>query len=158
MNQDLVTRLAQLAPDQRRAVLQRLQQRRGGGSDGGSIPRLDRRSTGDSGTNDGAASFAQERLWFLWQLAPQSSTYHVPWGYEVKGALDVARLGACVDVLVERYEILRTTLHEVDGVVVQRIGPAWRCGLVAERATAEEVDGLAAAAAIEPFDLTSRPP
>ena len=115
------------------------------------IPRLVRAGEGVP------ASFAQERLWFLWRLAPDSPTYHVSWCYEVAGGLDVAVLAAAVDEMVGRHEILRTTLHERDGQIVQRVGPPWRCGLTAVRATAARAGAAAAAAADELFDLSAGP-
>ncbi len=102
------------------------------------------------------ASFAQERLWFLWQLAPGSPTYHVPWAYETTG-LDVAALAAAVDAMIERHEIFRTTLHDRDGQVIQRIGPPWRCGLTAVPATPAQAQAAAQAAAGELFDLSAGP-
>ncbi|HET9895692.1 MAG TPA: amino acid adenylation domain-containing protein [Streptosporangiaceae bacterium] len=102
------------------------------------------------------ASFAQERQWFLWRLAPGSPAYHVPWAYETTG-LDVAALADAVDAMIERHEIFRTTLHDHDGQVIQRIGPPWRCGLTAVPATPAEAETAARAAAGELFDLSAGP-
>ena len=136
MTEPLLARLIKLSPEQRRAVLEQVRQRGAGST---SIPRLDRLAA------DGAlpASFGQDRLWFLWQLAPGSATYHVSWCYEVAGGLDVERLACAIDALVVRHEVLRTTLHEQDGQIVQRVGPPWRCGLVAVPATDEQTIELA---------------
>ena len=149
--QPLLSQLIGLSPDQRRAVLERLRQR-GAGSN--SIPRLDHRSA------DGVspASFGQDRLWFLWQLAPGNTSYHVAWCYEVAGGLNTGRLAAAVDALIERHEALRTTLHEQDGRIVQRVGPPWQCGLTAVPvASSERALELATAAARELFDLSAGP-
>jgi signal transduction histidine kinase len=96
-------------------------------------------------------------LWFLWRLAPGSGTYHVSWCYEVVGGLDVGRLAVAVDALVLRHEVLRTTLHEQEGQVVQRVGPPWRCGLIAAPAVGEQAAELAAASVRELFDLSAGP-
>ncbi|WP_143328261.1 non-ribosomal peptide synthetase, partial [Caballeronia pedi] len=40
------------------------------------------------------ASFAQQRLWFLWQLSPESSAYHVAGGLRLRGPVDRAALRA----------------------------------------------------------------
>ncbi|MGW8847676.1 amino acid adenylation domain-containing protein [Streptomyces xiamenensis] len=104
------------------------------------------------------ASYAQERLWFLWHLAPDSPTYHVTWARDVEGELDVARLGAAVDALIGRFEALRTTLDtDADGAVVQRVGPAWSCGLAAGECPPGEVTARLSALVAEPFDLTRGP-
>ncbi len=153
--QTLLSQLIGLSPEQRRAVLERVRQRGAGSS---SIPRLDRTGS-DGGDGDGGlpASFGQDRLWFLWRLAPGSPTYHVSWCYEVAGDLDVDRLACAIDALVQRHEVLRTTLHEQDGQIVQRVGPPWQCGLVAVPATDEQALDLATAAARELFDLSAGP-
>ncbi len=150
MTQPLLSQLIGLSPEQRRAVLERVRQ---SGAGSGSIPRLDRLAAG--GALPG--SFGQDRLWFLWQLAPGSATYHVSWCYEVAGVLDLERLAAAVDALVARHEVLRTTLHEQDGQIAQRVGPPWRCGLAAVPATSEQAFELATAAARELFDLSAGP-
>ncbi len=151
MTQSLLTQLIGLSPEQRRAVLERARQHGAGST---AILRLDRQA------EDGAllpASSGQGRLWFLWRLAPGSATYHVSWCYAVSGGLDVGRLAVAVDALVLRHEVLRTTLHEQDGQIVQRVGLPWQCGLVAAPASGEQAAELAAASAWELFDLSAGP-
>ncbi|HET9896231.1 MAG TPA: amino acid adenylation domain-containing protein [Streptosporangiaceae bacterium] len=151
MTQPLLSQLIGLSPEQHRAVLERVRQRATGST---AIPRLDRSAAAGELF---PGSFGQDRLWFLWRLAPASTTYHVSWCYEVAGGLEAGRLAAAVDALVVRHEALRTTLHEQDGQIVQRVGPPWRCGLTAAPATREQAVGLAAAAARELFDLSAGP-
>ena len=151
MTEPLLNQLIAMSPEQHRAVLERARRRVTGSA---AIPKLDRLAAA-GGLLPG--SFGQDRLWFLWRLAPASTTYHVSWCYEVAGGLEVGRLAAAVDALVVRHEVLRTTLHEQDGQIVQRVGPPWRCGLIAAPATREQAVGLAAAAARELFDLSAGP-
>ncbi|HEV3458078.1 MAG TPA: amino acid adenylation domain-containing protein [Thermoanaerobaculia bacterium] len=66
-------------------------------------------------------SFAQERIWFLAQLDPESAAYHVPRAVWITGRLDVPALARAYAALLERHEILRTAFPEVDGRPVQRI-------------------------------------
>jgi amino acid adenylation domain-containing protein len=54
-------------------------------------------------------SFAQERLWFLARLAPESGAYNVPILLDLAGALDLGALAAALDEVVGRHEVLRTT-------------------------------------------------
>ncbi|HTQ81310.1 MAG TPA: condensation domain-containing protein, partial [Thermoanaerobaculia bacterium] len=68
-------------------------------------------------------SYAQERLWFLEQLDPGSSTYNIPVVAELTGALDVTALSEAFAEVVHRQESLRTTFIEVDGVPRQRVAP-----------------------------------
>ena len=69
-------------------------------------------------------SFAQERMWFLHQLEPDSSAYNISLALRFEGALDGSVLSASWGALVERHEVLRTVLPQVDGRPVQLIQPA----------------------------------
>ncbi|GAA1487632.1 non-ribosomal peptide synthetase [Brachybacterium sacelli] len=63
----------------------------------------------------------QARLWFLHQMDPDSAEYTVVLEADLEGDLDIDALGAAIEDLVSRHEILRTTFPEVDGRPVQRI-------------------------------------
>ena len=67
------------------------------------------------------ASFAQERLWFLDQREPGSSTYNVPANFRLTGPLNVVVLEQSVTKILERHESLRTTFTTMEGRLVQRI-------------------------------------
>jgi amino acid adenylation domain-containing protein/non-ribosomal peptide synthase protein (TIGR01720 family) len=69
-------------------------------------------------------SFAQQRLWFLDQLQPNSSAYNMPIAINLIGALAVAVLVRCLNTIIRRHEILRTTIAVQDGYPVQVIAPA----------------------------------
>jgi hypothetical protein len=55
-------------------------------------------------------SFAQERLWFLHQWEPESSWYNVPIVLRLCGQLEVSALEWSLAIVVQRHEVLRTTL------------------------------------------------
>lgn len=63
-------------------------------------------------------SFAQERMWFMQQLAPASTAYHMPLALHLRGRLDGAALQAAVDEVVARHDILRT-VFVLDGETVR---------------------------------------
>ncbi|WP_437334473.1 amino acid adenylation domain-containing protein [Sorangium sp. So ce394] len=68
-------------------------------------------------------SFAQERLWFLAQLEPESASYNLAAAVRLTGSLDAGVVERCVAEIVRRHEILRTTFGVVDGQPVQVIRP-----------------------------------
>ncbi len=66
-------------------------------------------------------SFAQQRLWFLDQLASDESGYHIAAAWKVEGPLDRQALGLGLAAILRRHEILRTSIVERDGEPRQRI-------------------------------------
>src|SRR6476620_135461 len=69
-------------------------------------------------------SFAQERLWFLYQLDPESTAYNVCYPLRITGRLNLPALTQAINETVRRHDSLRTTFAEVDGKPVQNAGPA----------------------------------
>src|SRR5204862_2848390 len=60
-------------------------------------------------TRDGAPlSFAQQRLWLIQQLDPQTHLYIVPRALQIRGDLDVNALELALNSIIKRHEILRT--------------------------------------------------
>jgi amino acid adenylation domain-containing protein/non-ribosomal peptide synthase protein (TIGR01720 family) len=83
-------------------------------------------------------SFQQQRLWFLHQMQPGSSAYHIPQARRVKGQFRVDILERCVWEVQQRHEILRTRYDEPATQVVED-APALDFRVVELRsATAEE--------------------
>ena len=66
-------------------------------------------------------SFAQQRLWFLEQLQPNSALYHIASLLEIQGSLDLAALQQSINQIVVRHETLRTTFGMVDQTPMQLI-------------------------------------
>lgn len=64
-------------------------------------------------------SYAQQRQWYLWQLEPQSSAYHLPAALHLRGELDESALRSSFTRLLARHPSLRTRFVEVDGVPAQ---------------------------------------
>ena len=69
-------------------------------------------------------SFAQQRLWFLDQLVPDSALYNMPAPLRLEGTLDTAALERSLSELVRRHEVLRTTFPSESGQPLQVIAPA----------------------------------
>jgi amino acid adenylation domain-containing protein len=106
-------------------------------------------------------SFAQERLWFLDQLEPNSAVYNIPMGLRLEGALNVAVLQRCLDEIIRRHETLRTRFEAVEGRPVQVIEPFHSLempfidlGNVPQDQREAEAGRLCTEEARRPFDLT----
>ncbi len=69
-------------------------------------------------------SFAQQRLWYLHQLDPDSGLYNVFLAVHLEGPLDPGRLDAAVRAVVGRHEGLRTSFQSSDEGPVQVVEPA----------------------------------
>src|SRR5690242_14861707 len=67
-------------------------------------------------------SFARARLWFLYQLDPESTAYNVCYPLRISGRLNLPALTQAINETVRRHDSLRTTFHEVDGRPVQVAG------------------------------------
>ena len=109
-------------------------------------------------------SFAQQRLWFLEQLAPQQATYNMPMGVRIKGQLREAALAQAVSEIVRRHESLRTSFPELEGAAQQQIGAPGKVSLplvdlsgLAGREQQAAVERLAREEAQRAFDLASGP-
>ncbi len=66
-------------------------------------------------------SYSQQRMWFLWQMEPDSPAYNVGGMARLRGVLDVGRFETALQALILRHETLRTTFPSVDGVAQQRV-------------------------------------
>ena len=66
-------------------------------------------------------SFAQQRLWFIDQLEPNSATYNIPIAVHLVGQLKHELLSQSLQKIIERHEVLRTTFAHIDGQPQQLI-------------------------------------
>lgn len=108
-------------------------------------------------------SFAQQRLWFLAQLAPDSSAYHLCGQLSLGGVIDEAALQRSFDDLAARHDSLRTTFAaRADEALVQRVHPPRpvrfeRHDLSRHAQPLAALDALASAAVEQPMDLQTGP-
>ncbi|KAB0788936.1 amino acid adenylation domain-containing protein, partial [Pseudomonas aeruginosa] len=105
-------------------------------------------------------SHAQQRMWFLWKLEPESAAYHLPSVLHVRGVLDQAALQQAFDWLVLRHETLRTRFEEVDGQARQTILANMPLRIVLEDCAGASEATLRQRVAEEirqPFDLARGP-
>ncbi|MBI5032176.1 MAG: amino acid adenylation domain-containing protein [Chloroflexi bacterium] len=109
-------------------------------------------------------SFAQQRLWFLDQLEPNSPFYNLTEAMRLTGALNVAALERALNEIVRRHESLRTIFPTVDGKALQVIAPALTLQLpISDLRDLNESERetralqIAADEAQRPFDLARGP-
>jgi len=69
-------------------------------------------------------SFAQQRLWFLDQLAPNNSFYNLSTAVRFQVSLNLIALERAINEIVRRHEALRTTFPATDGQPRQEIAPS----------------------------------
>lgn len=109
-------------------------------------------------------SFAQQRLWFLSQLEPESALYNVPQAFDFAGPVDRPDLAWCLNEVVRRHEALRTTFTAVAGQPVQIVArdlvvqlPEADLRRLPPSARAAKAASLADEQYSEPFDLEHGP-
>ncbi|WP_329425085.1 amino acid adenylation domain-containing protein [Streptosporangium sp. NBC_01495] len=104
-------------------------------------------------------SHAQERLWFLEQYRPGTTTYTVPVAVRLRGDLDADALRRALDEIVARHEALRTRFLTTDDgtpeLVIDEPGPA--ALRVAEADGVDAAIELLDADLAVPFDLEHGP-
>jgi amino acid adenylation domain-containing protein len=109
-------------------------------------------------------SFAQERLWFLQKLDPESVVYNLQADVPLLGPLDLSALERALFELVRRHEPLRTCFEEREGRPVQVIlapspveVPLNDLTSLGEAERRREAERLATEEVRRPFDLQHGP-
>jgi amino acid adenylation domain-containing protein len=107
-------------------------------------------------------SFAQQRLWFLYQLDPHSAFYNIPAHLRLSGKLDADALKRALNEIVSRHESLRTNLHTIGGQPVQVVAqerllslPVFDLAELPEAARENEARQLISDEARRPFNLAT---
>ncbi|MFB9444226.1 non-ribosomal peptide synthetase/MFS transporter [Dactylosporangium vinaceum] len=102
-------------------------------------------------------SFAQERLWFMDQLVPDTAAYTVPIAVRLRGDLDADRLQAALTAVAARHETLRTRfVADADGRPQATVVDAPAVALERYAESGETaVRAIVAEFGARPFDLTT---
>ncbi|QPN62714.1 amino acid adenylation domain-containing protein [Synechococcus sp. CBW1004] len=105
------------------------------------------------------ASYAQSRLWFLHQLQPDLTAYHLPAFWQLKGELNLNALSQALSALIERHPTLRTSFQLHGSEVLQLLHPPAPLQLEVEplgdRDLNTVIQNWQQQEASTPFDLTS---
>ncbi|NNG41645.1 amino acid adenylation domain-containing protein [Pseudoalteromonas sp. NEC-BIFX-2020_002] len=103
-------------------------------------------------------SYAQQRQWFLWKLAPDSDAYHISGGLMLRGQLDMHALQSALDHVVAKHSALRTRFHDDStGNVTQFVQAHTACHIstLTASASANEKHILRKGLVSKPFDLAN---
>src|SRR6202795_78196 len=66
-------------------------------------------------------SYNQQGIWFLYQLAPESTVYHVSFAARICSDVDIPALRRAFQALIDRHPSLRTTFTVQSGKPVQQV-------------------------------------
>ena len=120
--------------------------------------RLRRAAEGGGELRRAPLSLAQQRLWFVEQMAPGGSAYTISSALRLEGALDVPRLSAALTRIRARHPSLRTRFEDEGGAPLQAIDPPQPLELArADAADPDALEATLAGFAAEPFDLSAGP-
>ena len=153
----LAEKLKQLSPEQREALLAKLQAKKSASNIQQSIKEKPIQIVKRQADGLYPLSFAQQRLWFLSQLEDATSAYNIAGGFEIKGMLDVACLERSIQLLIARNEILRTcfidSLSGPQQKIVDTVDWSLPCSTIGE----EHITSTLRAEANTVFDITAAP-
>ncbi|MFE9326301.1 non-ribosomal peptide synthase/polyketide synthase [Nocardia sp. NPDC052278] len=117
-------------------------------------PALTRRS----GSAPAPLSPAQQRMWVVNRLAPDSSAYNIPAALRLTGVLDIAALGAAILDVIERHETLRTRYPDAEPEPVQQVLDVAEVDLEPILLAQGDIDARITEFVAAGFDITSAPP
>ncbi|WP_036505587.1 non-ribosomal peptide synthetase, partial [Nocardia aobensis] len=105
---------------------------------------------------------AQNRIWLINQIEPESGAYNIPLVLRLSGRLDTAALHAALADVIERHESLRTVYPAVNGRGTQVILPSEdvvaELDVTARRVCADELDHRIGELVSTGTDVRHRPP
>ncbi|MFC6632382.1 non-ribosomal peptide synthetase [Microbulbifer taiwanensis] len=128
----------------------------------------------DESSDQFPLSFAQERLWFIDQLDPDSATYNIPIAVSIRSevdgdrarqTLDISQIEQAFNVIITRHENLRTIFPSSNGkaqqLVLENVSFMLECvdlrHVESEEARDQEFQRLCQIEARTPFDLSKGP-
>jgi hypothetical protein len=105
-------------------------------------------------------SYNQQGIWFLYQLAPESTVYNVNFAARIGAEIDVRAMRRAFQALVDRHSALRTTFPVHFGKPIQRVHQAQKVNFQEVESSAwspEELKTRLLEEAYCPFDLERGP-
>jgi amino acid adenylation domain-containing protein len=87
-------------------------------------------------------SYGQRALWFVHQLAPKSTAYHVSYAVKIRASLDVTALQRAFEKLIERHTALRTNFSSISGEPIQKVHETGKVDFRVEEASTWSEENL----------------
>ncbi|MEG0862573.1 MAG: condensation domain-containing protein, partial [Pseudomonas sp.] len=153
----LARRYIDLPLEKRRLFLQALQRE---GVDFAQLPIPSR----EVALQEQVISYAQQRMWLLWQLDPQSAAYNLPSAVRLCGTLNLQALEQAFADLMQRHATLRTAFTRLDDGSVEPVAITALVQVEQQdfthldpQAQEEQMHAAARQQMLQPFDLESGP-
>ena len=105
-------------------------------------------------------SFAQQRMWFLYQLDKESPFYNESCQLRIVGKLSVTALEQSINEIIRRHEALRTSFAVREGIPFQAIAPTFTINIPVidlQSLPFASVQQIVTQEVRKPFDLDSIP-
>ena len=109
-------------------------------------------------------SYAQQRLWFINELEPESAAYNIAYAVRMQGEVNEAALEQCMNEIVRRHEVLRTRFVSRAGKAHQLIDeprwmrlPMWDLSGLSQSQRELQARQIVAQQRHRPFDLERGP-
>jgi len=156
------SRLANLTPAQRESLLNKLREQKKQQTNEQLVSPALTLESAKADESNLRLSFAQQRIWFIDQIAEQKSAYNIPAQLTLKGLLNVKALEQSFVKLIQRHESLRTSFESHNGISKAVILNGSRfslkqsslCHLLAEEQT-QQLNRISTLEANKPFMLQS---
>jgi len=104
-------------------------------------------------------SYAQQRMWFMEELTPDTPVFNVPWATRLIGSVDIPSLEQAIQRAVDRHGILRTVYRDTEGLASQTTLDAVQIPLQVEQVADEALlESALFKEATRTFDLRNDPP
>ena len=116
--------------------------------------------------NRGSAplSFSQRQMWVIDQMTPGNPAYNLPYGYRLRGPLELTALENSLNEIIKRHESLRTTFAIKEGEPLQLIHPEFKIKVsvtaldhLKEEQRELQLQTLASEESLRSFDLSRLP-
>lgn len=107
---------------------------------------------------EGPLTFAQQRLWYLFQFDRENCAYNLPIALEFKGKLKLEALNQTFETLIHRHESFRTIFENREGTPVQVVQAPQKFSLEAIPVDQKHLDETLTRETRIPFNIELDPP